>query len=206
MGVDKNADEWCTGTTSINLSNKNLTVVPNGLAKLKSLKNINLSNNKLTSIPLFPAAEQLNVSQNKFSGFFGNKTYNTFMLTGAIKSLDISHNYITTLSLERTSINNLQANNNQLTSIDLTYAPLRTVNVAHNNISQFSLVTYFWDLKSYPASNIESLDLSHNSIASFVLTGSQTPKLKYLDLRSNTGAKSLSELYTSSGTAITQSE
>ena len=41
-GENKNADEWCTGTTSINLSNKNLdgSTIPSGLIKLKNVKEL----------------------------------------------------------------------------------------------------------------------------------------------------------------------
>ncbi|MCB9805250.1 hypothetical protein H6769_06655 [Candidatus Peribacteria bacterium] len=56
------------------------------------------------------------------------------------------------------------------------------------------------------APNIEWIDISNNLLQTFNATSSGATKIKYLDLRGNTNIKSLSDLYTSSGTTLTQSE
>jgi Leucine-rich repeat (LRR) protein len=199
--------DWCTGTASIDLSNKNLSTVPSGLVKLTWLKNIDLSHNQLASIPLFPAMERLNISHNNISSNFGNVPFSgNPMLPNTLKFLDISHNAITYLYLDGTSIQEVQANDNVLNYIPLDLTSLKKVNVANNQITQVNLMQcyiYCW----FPVLlNLEQLDISNNRVSSFALTGSQIPKLKYLDLSSNTGAKSLSDLYVSSGSALTKIE
>lgn len=56
------------------------------------------------------------------------------------------------------------------------------------------------------APNVEWIDISNNLLQTFNATSSGATKIKYLDLRGNVDIKGLSDLYTSSGTAVNQSE
>ena len=125
--------------------------------------------------------ERLNISHNNISSNFGNVPFSgNPMLPNTLKFLDISHNAITYLYLDGTSIQEVQANDNVLNYIPLDLTSLKKVNVANNQITQVNLMQcyiYCW----FPVLlNLEQLDISNNRVSSFPLTGSQIPKLKYL--------------------------
>jgi hypothetical protein len=112
--------------------------------------------------------------------------------------------------LDGTSIEEVQANDNQLTMIpSVGNAFFKKINVANNKITEMRIpseggcfIFCYYTL----APNIEWIDISNNLLQTFNATSSGATKIKYLDLRGNTNIKSLSDLYTSSGTVVTQSE
>ena len=95
------------------------------------------------------------------------------MLPNTLKFLDISHNNIAQLYLDGTSIEEVQANNNQLTMIpSVGNAFFKKINVANNKITEMRIpseggcfIFCYYTL----APNIEWIDISNNITTTITL-------------------------------------
>ena len=88
---NKTAEEWCTGTTKVNLSWKNLSTLPSALTKLKNITELDLSYNNFVSYQSLPTVTKLNLSHNKIQ-------YGRIESSGCQwipSEVDLSHNLLT---------------------------------------------------------------------------------------------------------------
>lgn len=126
-------------TTKIDLSNQNLTKIPEEIFMLKNLKKLILRNNKIKVIP--QEIEKL-------------KRLNTLDLSGN----DISNFYAKICSLKNLKILNL--NNNKIKTFPIQIKNLNKLtclHISHNKISEISE-------EIYNLQNLRELNISHNEI------------------------------------------
>ena len=150
--------------TELDLSDKDLTILPPEIVQLTNLQTLDLSSNQLSSLP--PEIVQLN----------------------NLRTLDLSYNQLSSLPPEIVQLNNLQTlklSGNQLSSVPLEIAQLNnleTLNLSGNQLS--SLRPEFRQL-----TNLQILNLSYNQLSSLPpeivqLTNLQTLYLSYNQLSS----------------------
>lgn len=123
----------------------------------------------LSGIEDFAALASLIIQNNNVSGVL-DLTNNTNLLT-----IDVSLNSITDLKLNGLNIYTVNANNNNISSLDLsTSSNLLSVKVSNNNISSL-------DLSSNP--NVTEVFAQNNQLTSINI--SNNTLLKYLDVKNN---------------------
>jgi Leucine-rich repeat (LRR) protein len=179
-GENKNADEWCTGTTSINLSGKNLdgSMIPSGLTKLKNVTELDLSYNNFAWYWTIPTVTKLNLSHNKI-------LYGSLYAAGCSwipDEVDLSYNLLTEFrwwwngSVEcLLKPIKLNLSNNQIKFIQAKSGQGGSVTTG-NWYTGYSTIVYSW---------VTYLDYSNNQITSIQESFTGYTNLQRLNLSGN---------------------
>jgi small GTP-binding protein len=192
--------------TELDLSGRELTVLPPEIGQLTNLQTLNLSRNQLNSLP-----EKIGQLTNLQSFNLNNNQLNSLppeigQLT-SLRMLNLSFNQLSTLPGEIGQLTNLQSfnlNNNQLSSLSpeiVQLTSLRMLNLYRNQLSSLppeivQLTSLQWlDLSNNQLStlprkigqltNLQMFYLSGNQLSSLPSEIRQLPNLKKLDLRGN---------------------
>lgn len=154
--------------TSLNLSNKELTEIPQEIFLCTNLKKLKLSNNQLTKIPLsickLHKLEVLDLSNNKLSQLHAG----IFRLE-QLKTLVLSNNQIKSLPKQINNLKQLKVlilQQNGIESIDnLTILPnLEKLNINHNKIKSLNWLKDCSSLKSAWIGNNPIQDFQHHDL------------------------------------------
>ena len=142
----------------LNLSNKNLVQLPEGLFVFTNLEGLNLGSNEFTQLPnlsFFTSLKQLDLSNNKLDHF-----PKEIKRLQHLESLSISQNKLEDLSgiEELTNLKSIQANSNKLTEFPRQLFTLK---------------------------NLEELSLSNNHLPSLPSSIGQLSSLKFIDVKHN---------------------
>jgi Leucine-rich repeat (LRR) protein len=172
-----------SGADELDLSELELTAIPESLSRMANLRRLNLSGNQLTTIP-----ESLSrLSELKSLYLAGNQITTipeSIAALSKLESLNLWGNQITTIpeSLSRLSeLKSLDLTRNQITTIPESIAALsklERLRLWENQITTIpESLSRLWELKS--------LDLSFNRITTIPESLSRLSDLKLLDLSSN---------------------
>ncbi|TGZ82333.1 L domain-like protein [Ascodesmis nigricans] len=173
---------------SIDLHNNLLSSLPGNFSTLTELTVLNLTNNKLDNSALdvifrIPTLTDLKLAKNNLSGPLPSSIGEL----GALESLELQENQITTLPASLGSLPRLRllnASKNALSTIPvdaLTRCPIQELDISGNKLTEplFS-ATATWD-------SIQSINASNNRLPAFSSSDSPIafPELKQLFLSSN---------------------
>lgn len=126
-------------TTKIDLSNQNLSKIPEEIFELKNLKKLILRNNKIRVIPQeiekLKRLQTLDLSGNNISNFYAK-----ICSLRNLKILNLNHNKIKTFPIQIKNLNKLTC-----------------LHISHNKISKISN-------EIYNLQNLRELNISHNKI------------------------------------------
>ena len=169
--------------TTLDLSNNQLTTLPEAIAQLSNLNVLYLRNNQLTTLP--EAIAQLS---NLNGLYLGNNQLTTLPEAIAqlsnLNVLDLSNNQLTTLPEAIAQLSNLRGldlRNNQLTTLREAIAQLS--NLSWLNLRNNQLTTLPEAIAQL--SNLRELDLSYNQRTTLPEAIKQLSQLEKLDLRGN---------------------
>ncbi|MFK7951099.1 MAG: leucine-rich repeat domain-containing protein [Saprospiraceae bacterium] len=167
----------------LDLSNQNLTTLPDCFKIFINTSDLNLSNNQLTNLPEwiqdFKKLEKINLSKNNFS------TFEVKIPVNKLDVLNLSYNQLSSINTEYlTDCYTLNLSNNSFEAFpdfDNQHY-LHHIILSHNNIS-FSEDERDIDI---PMSSVDKLDLSHNNISHLpkISTVSQN-SLDFIDFSHN---------------------
>lgn len=177
----RTAEDWCN-TTELYLANKNMSVLPNAVAKLRKLTILDIQNNQITQLP-----EKIgNLTQLKTISLINNRLTslpesfsNLKLLSG---SLDLSNNRLTSLPSQ---IGNLQ----NITSLNLSKNNTQTY-YYYNDVWYYDICPAYGTLKTLPESignltNLTSLNMECSGLESLPESFGNLTNVNDLKLRSN---------------------
>jgi GTPase SAR1 family protein len=172
-----------TNLRTLILDNNNLTDIPSSISELANLEVLSLNSNKLktvnTNISKLTKLKTLSIADNNLTELHGN----IFNISN-LKSLFAYDNKINNLSKDISRLKKLETlilSNNNLTEIPKTISNLRLlqeINLSHNKIIQIPK-------ELYDIQKLELIDLSYNQLSEIPKLISELPKLVNLSLRGN---------------------
>ena len=170
-------------TMYLDLSNLNLTSLPDGIGKLTSLRTLILSNNQLTTLPT-TLGRLINLKRLDLSGNCLESVPETFGALTSLMALDLKYNQLSTLPNSFAYLGNLQSLNlsrNDLSVLPETFgllASLHTLELESNHLS--TLPNSFGDLDT-----LVNLNLSDNQLSTLPESFGRLEVIEKLDLSEN---------------------
>lgn len=192
-------------TSTLDLSNLGLTVLPRSIIKLENLVKLDISNNKITLLHLdgskLKLLKEIDARNNdiitiseKFSrlssleklDLSNNRIYNLENIKNitSLKTIDLSNNFLTRIPEELKSLRNLDeinASNNSIETLDFSKNEL--VNVSKIVLDKNKIKTITGELSTL--TNLSELYLGNNQLTSLPSDIGKLFKLQILSLESN---------------------
>ncbi|SHE67344.1 Leucine Rich Repeat [Bacteroides luti] len=160
--------------TKLDLSNRNLTEVPQEIFQCINLRKLILSNNLINNIPpqivSLRKLKVLDLSHNKISQLYAN----VFKLP-ALETLNISYNSLNKIphQIKESNIKNLLVQNNLISNIDVkAISELEKLNISYNKLTSFVLKQGDF--------NLRHLWISDNPIKKFQISKPCVPNLRHI--------------------------
>jgi len=182
-------DRNISNNDRLNLSDKNITILPESIGNLVNLMDLELYSNQITTLPEsfgnLTSLSALNLSDNQITTLpesFGNLTN--------LNELDLSENQIATLPESFGNLTNLislEIYNNQITTLPESFGNLTNLFGLGINDNQITtLPESFGNL-----TNLAQLDLANNRITTLPESFEDLTDLEFLNLENNPDLESL---------------
>lgn len=160
--------------TKLDLSGKGLKSIPNDVFQFTNLTKLILHDNEISSIPKdilkLKHLKVLDISNNNL-----RQLHAPIFHLPKLKTLDIRHNHIRKLPIQikNSSIEELIADYNEITEIDLTnLCNLKKLVISNNQLSNFEV--------KQPFTKLRYLWIGNNPIQTFSVSKSKLPNIKQL--------------------------